>query len=1802
MPCCAFRWHVPRILLRATGSQPLLLLLLLRRSFTQESLTETQEPFQEGPFKYPQSLCKLVRYEQHEANYVLYFPEDVSSCWYILLSGSVFIDGSMFLPRSSFGKRSVSSLQRGTECIVLEPSEMIVVDYVDESEDGLQRPDALRQSRRRFRRINQRGERQTIIETMDNLQANLLRGYHTDPLHGQLPADSNKMHHAGEGLHRPVTASLSGCSIASESESSSLSDIFQTESELGDMDLTGLTETVVDSDEDDEEDLDQASMSVSSRDMVRDCLEKDPADRTDDDIEQLLEFMHQFPAFANMTMSVRRELCASMVFAVVEKAGTVVLRDGEELDSWCVILNGSVEISRADGRTETLCMGNCFGVSPSMEKELMTGVMKTKVDDCQFVCIAQKDYCRILNKVERNMQKVEEEGEIVMVKEHRELDRTGTRKGHIVIKGTPERLINHLVEEHSVVDPTYVEDFLLTYRTFQPHGLDIGKRLLQWFNDSSLRDKVTRVVLLWVNNHFNDFESDPDLMQFLENFESCLEREKMHGHLRLLNIACAAKARVRHVTVRRASRESPLGFKLDGGQDRGFPLYVSSLDLQSKASESGLKRGDQILEVNGQNFDNVLLSQAMDIMKKSTHLSITVKNNLLSYKEICHRLEEEQTSGVQHKPRIADKRYSIPDLTVQLELPPGHERSKDKKGNSMGKSKLKKLMTKSKINLLPTKPSSEVAVTQDDIVLGVKAPRPCPAPLPTPASLSSSNPDLVQCHGTAELGTAPDIPDQVVKVYRADQSSRYVMVSRESSAREVVLAALREFQVCEAAEAYSLCEVSVSPEGFIKQRRLPDHLNKLAESIQLNARYYLKNNSQTEPLCSDEHAQELLKESQISLLQLSTLEVATQISIRDFQIFRSIEPTEYVANLFRLGGAAACEHLQAFEETLNRETFWVPSEVLRETGLLKRVKLIKHYLKIALNCRDSRNFNSMFAIISGLSHSSVMRLRSAWDKLPSKYEKLFSDLQDLFDPSRNMAKYRNLLSSPSLQPPIIPLFPVVKKDLTFLHDGNDSRVEGLVNFEKLRMIAKEVRHVGRLASANQDPAVMFRHRKRKWKRLGSLSQGSTGSALEAAQASGHKKRQRRSSFLNAKKLYEEAQMARRVRQYLACLVVERDEDQLQIMSLQCEPASNTLPRAADKKVQKTESSPGSSRSAPAKQQAVPAVTLHPSGRAVPVSSLPPFGITSHQSLQKILSLSEEANQDKHKHKSEDSLSITSSQSDPSASPHNSPRRVAIRLKRQGSHHSDMGPSSSMASCMNSTQTEMTGDPGANLMSDRTSLHSYTLCSQCQQGVCLRHPASRECADRVSVAPMLDSGRSSWTSCSSGSNDNIQVVQRKKSWDDHAGSLPENSESPPGSRVTHLHAEVPASKPPAPHAGRAPGSSLAAKPPASAPAPAEGRAAAPPACGERDASASPEHPRKAKKHPEATQSSARPLVYGGKAAEQVLKIRQLKQHSHDMLMPTHHRRAPSEDVQAAEVADRAPDVNGGERGGGSLERRGPRDGNGACRSSPVVRSKSVDSSGARDASPAAPPAPEGAAQPRGAGAGDARKRVPPPAPPGYVASQGERRPPDYSVAVQRSRLVNCSADSPLGQRPRSTLPPEHPLLTSGRASALSSPQRASPVHGQHTSVTARPLSYQPLPPPAGQPPPALPPSRHGPSPASSSSSSTAAGVAPDFGSPTHHHHPYHRPQPGAAPTLPQRQARESHPPGLPPAMPPAHRQGCATPTGGRQRGVQVLPPGPAGPRRAAPAVSHTTPYPSPLLYPARYCQDDEPDDEEQVSAV
>uniref|UniRef100_A0A8C6Q5X3 Rap guanine nucleotide exchange factor 6 n=1 Tax=Nothobranchius furzeri TaxID=105023 RepID=A0A8C6Q5X3_NOTFU len=1339
-------------------------------------------------------MCTSARYERYEAHHILFYPESIATCWYILLSGSVFVKGHMHLARCCFGRQLGG--RRGCECITLEPSEMIVVENGSEGDDSfLLRERSERRSRRRFRRVNPKGERVLITDGQEPA------GYST------LPADLNKMH-LTDHAHQQVThmaPSQSGCSITSDSGSSSLSDIYQaTESESGDVDLSGLPETVVDSEEEEEEDedIERASDTLMSRDLVRECLEKDPADRNDDDIEQLLEFMHQLPAFVNMTMSVRRDLCSVMVFEVVEQAGTVILQNKQELDLWYVILNGAIEISHPEGRVESLCMGNSFGISPSLEKQYMNGEIRTKGDDCQFVCIAQEDYWRILNHVEKNTHKVEEEGEIVMVKEHRELDRSGTRKGHIVIKGTPERLIMHLVEEPSVVDPTYIEDFLLTYRTFLSSPMEVGKKLLEWFQVDSLRDTVTRIVLLWVNNHFNDFEGDPAMTQFLEDFEKHLET-KMKGHLRLLNIACAAKAKWRQITLQKATRESPLYFSIKGGSERGFGIFVESVEEGSKAADVGLKRGDQIMEVNGQNFENISFNKAVDILRNNTHLSITVKTNIFVFKELLSRIMHEKKNGGPHIPKIQEKkgnRFSIPDLPGDMEFPTDHKSTRKMKANTVsgGRNKIRKMLEKTRFSILPPKPFSDggIGQSQDDSIVGTKQCRHSVAIMPIPGNLSSSSPDLLQpANSVLDFSNPADIPDQVIRVFKADQQSCYIIISKDTTAKDVVTHTVNEFGFLAPPETYSLCEVSVSPEGVIKQRRLPDQLSKLADRIQLNGRYYLKNNMETETLCSDEDAQDLLRESQISLLQLSTMEVAAQLSMRDFELFRNIESTEYVDDLFKIDSSAGCGNLKQFEEVINQETFWVATEILKEPNTLKRMKTIKHFIKIALHCRECKNFNSMFAIISGLNLAPVARLRSSWEKLPSKYEKLFGDLQDVFDPSRNMAKYRNVLSSQSMQPPIIPLFPVVKKDLTFLHEGNDSSVDGLVNFEKLRMIAKEIRHVVRMTSANMDPALMFRQRSKRWKSLGSLSQGSTNSNILDVQGGAHKKRVRRSSLLNAKKLYEDAQMARKVKQYLSNLMVETDEEKHQIMSLQCEPSYNTLSKnLVERRSNKSDMSPVSQRStlplgkaqnrvSQVLQVQVPLNPLRKKSTAKDINSNSPQVVKKPP-----VSSSDEWST---KRPSEDTISTVSSlHSSPTVSPQGSPRKGCALLpggktdNLSDSSHSEISSRSSICS-VDSVPT-----PGPDDRCTRTSTSSAAFASnptaataaEVAEGTAalnahltadysqpmLVRPA-RACAftsslsteeltpDHISLDSVADSGRGSWTSCSSNSHDSFQSL-------------------------------------------------------------------------------------------------------------------------------------------------------------------------------------------------------------------------------------------------------------------------------------------------------------------------------------------------------------------------------------------------------------------------------------------------------------
>lgn len=73
-----------------------------------------------------------------------------------------------------------------------------------------------------------------------------------------------------------------------------------------------------------------------------------------------------------------------------------------------------------------------------------------------------------------------------------------------------------------------------------------------------------------------------------------------------------------------------LGISLRGGQEYGIGLFISRVDNESCAAKCGLKMGDQIVEVNGHSFVNILHDEAVAILKSYQNLILTIKVRIVA--------------------------------------------------------------------------------------------------------------------------------------------------------------------------------------------------------------------------------------------------------------------------------------------------------------------------------------------------------------------------------------------------------------------------------------------------------------------------------------------------------------------------------------------------------------------------------------------------------------------------------------------------------------------------------------------------------------------------------------------------------------------------------------------------------------------------------------------------------------------------------------------------------------------------------------------------------------------------------------------------------------------------------------------------------------------------------------------------------------------------------------------------------------------------------------------------------------------
>uniref|UniRef100_A0A803TUH6 Rap guanine nucleotide exchange factor 5 n=1 Tax=Anolis carolinensis TaxID=28377 RepID=A0A803TUH6_ANOCA len=298
-------------------------------------------------------------------------------------------------------------------------------------------------------------------------------------------------------------------------------------------------------------------------------------------------------------------------------------------------------------------------------------------------------------------------------------------------------------------------------------------------------------------------------------------------------------------------------------------------------------------------------------------------------------------------------------------------------------------------------------------------------------------------------GTVTETEEVFCRVYITEHSYVSVKTKVATSAQEILKIVAEKLQCSQ--EDLALVALSFSGE----KHELQPNDHAISKSLELSARMFVFRKDLTDTLNPFAENDETQQRS-VRILGINTWDLALELTNFDWNLFNLVHEQELIYFTFsRQGSGENTVNLSLLLQRCNEVQLWVATEILLCNQLCKRVQLVKKFIKIAAHCKAQRNLNSFFAIVMGLNTASVSRLSQTWERIPGKFKKLFTELESLTDPSLNHKAYRDTFKK--MKSPKIPFMPLLLKDVTFIHEGNKTFLDNLVNFEKLHMIADTVR-------------------------------------------------------------------------------------------------------------------------------------------------------------------------------------------------------------------------------------------------------------------------------------------------------------------------------------------------------------------------------------------------------------------------------------------------------------------------------------------------------------------------------------------------------------------------------------------------------------------------------------------------------------------------------------------------------------------------------------------------------------------------
>eukprot|EP00808_Paulinella_micropora_P027966 g28750.t1 len=190
----------------------------------------------------------------------------------------------------------------------------------------------------------------------------------------------------------------------------------------------------------------------------------------------------------------------------------------------------------------------------------------------------------------------------------------------------------------------------------------------------------------------------------------------------------------------------------------------------------------------------------------------------------------------------------------------------------------------------------------------------------------------------------------------------------------------------------------------------------------------------------------------------NVIELARQLAVRDYAHFSRIRFDEFIHRAWQSEEKLIkAPNLVKTTAQFNNLVHWAQGLILKPKDPRTRALRIAKLIRVAEKCQQIRAYPSFFALFTALTSDQCQsdRLKQTWKLVPKATHVIFDGFHKIFNVERNHRAFRTELGR--AKRPAVPFIGTFLSDLFQVDETQkDKTKEGLVNFQKMRLLAKTI--------------------------------------------------------------------------------------------------------------------------------------------------------------------------------------------------------------------------------------------------------------------------------------------------------------------------------------------------------------------------------------------------------------------------------------------------------------------------------------------------------------------------------------------------------------------------------------------------------------------------------------------------------------------------------------------------------------------------------------------------------------------------